>query len=62
LHPGKQASFFAETGIKLSSVKASVFYDGLRFSQSSTVSNGVIAAYQPKSTMDIYGVKLGVVF
>jgi len=62
LHPGKQASFFAETGIKLDRFTASVFYDGLRFSKSSTVSNGFIAAYQPRSTADIYGVKLGVVF
>lgn len=62
LHPGKQASFFAETGIKLKKFTASVFYDGLRFSKSSTVSNGFIMAYQPRSTADIYGVKLGVVF
>ena len=62
LYPGKQASFFAETGIKLNRFTASVFYDGLRFSKSSTVSNGFIAAHQPRSTADIYGVKLGVVF
>jgi Autotransporter beta-domain len=62
LHPGKQASFFAEAGITVKRFTASVFYDGLRFSQSSTVINGFIAAYQPRSTADIYGVKLGVVF
>jgi hypothetical protein len=62
MHPGKQASFFAETGIILSRIKASVFYDGLRFPQSSSVSNGYYLFYQPKSTMDIYGVKVGVVF
>jgi hypothetical protein len=62
LHPGKQASFFAETGMKAKRFLASVFYDGLRFSRSSTVNNGFIAAYQPRSTADIYGVKLGVVF
>jgi hypothetical protein len=62
LHPGKQASFFAETGITVKRFTASVFYEGLRFSQSSTVNNGVIAAYQPRSTANIYGVKLGVVF
>lgn len=62
LHPGKQASFFAETGITVKKFTASVFYEGLRFSQSSTVNNGVIAAYQPRSTANIYGVKLGFVF
>lgn len=62
LHPGKQASFFAETGIESEGFLASVFYEGLRFPQSSTVKNGFIEAYQPRSTADIYGVKLGVVF
>ena len=63
LHPGKQASYFAEIGIKLSRFQASVFYDGLKFSRSSAVSNGVIVgAYQPKSTADIYGVKIGASF
>jgi hypothetical protein len=62
LHPGKQASFFAETGIILSRIKASVFYDGLRFSQSSPVSNGMFVFFQPQSTADIYGVKIGATF
>jgi hypothetical protein len=62
LHPGKQASFFAETGITLKRFLGSVFYDGLRFSQSSKVNNGFTAPYQPRSTADIYGVKLGFLF
>lgn len=62
MHPGKRASFFAETGIKRARFTASVFYEGLRFPQSSTVKNGFIEVYQPRSTADIYGVKLGVVF
>jgi hypothetical protein len=62
IHPGKQASFFAETGIILSRFKASVFYDSLKFSQSPPVSNGVLVFFQPQSTMDLYGVKLGVIF
>ncbi len=62
LHPGKQAAFFAETGVRISQFKASLFYDSLRFPQSDIETNGFIAAYQPRSTMDIYGVKLGVVF
>jgi len=62
LHPGKQASFFAEMGTKLNRFKASVFYEGLRFSQSSTVSNGFLEFYQPQSTMDVYGIRIGVVF
>jgi hypothetical protein len=68
IHPGKQASFFAETGIILNRVKASVFYDSLRFSESSPVSNGYsingfpVYFHQPQSTIDLYGIKLGVLF
>jgi len=62
IHPGKQASFFAETGVTINRVRASVFYDGLRFSQSSPVSNGMFVFFQPQSTMDVYGIRLGVIF
>jgi hypothetical protein len=62
LHPGKQASFFAEMGTKLNRFKASIFYEGLRFSQSSTVSNGFYQFYQPQSTMDVFGIRIGAVF
>ncbi len=62
LHPGLQASFFAEAGTKISSVRASLFYDSLRFSRSPDVVSGAFIYWQPQSTMDIYGVKVGVVF
>jgi hypothetical protein len=62
LHPGKQASFFAEAGTQISRVRASLFYDSLRFSKSAGVASGSFIYWQPKSTMDIYGVKVGLVF
>ena len=62
IHPGKQASYFAEAGVTINRVRASVFYDGLRFSQSSPVSNGMFVFFQPQSTMDVYGIRLGVIF
>jgi len=62
LHPGLQASFFAEAGARISRVRASLFYDGLRFSRSTDVVSGAYIYWQPQSSMDIYGVKVGVVF
>ncbi len=62
LHPGRQASFFAEAGTKVSRVRASLFYDSLRFSKSAGVVSGAFVFWQPQSTMDVYGVKVGVVF
>jgi len=58
MHPGRRSSLFAETGVKIARFKASLFYDGLRFS-ASDVSSGY---YQPKSTEDVYGIKAGLVF
>jgi hypothetical protein len=62
LKPGKQASLFAETGIKIKRFKGSLFYDSLRFSKSPIVASGAFLYWQPKSTMDMYGIKLGLVF
>ena len=62
LHPGLQASFFAEAGTKMGMFRASLFYDSLRFSRSADVVSGAYIYWQPQSTMDIYGVKAGVVF
>ncbi len=65
-NPGKKASFFVETGVRINRFEGSLFYDSLRFSKSNVIvtSNGVnlFLNWQPKSTMDIYGVKLGIVF
>jgi hypothetical protein len=62
IHPGRQASFFAEAGLKISRVKASLFYDSMKFSRSANVVSGANIYWQPQSTADIYGVKVGVVF
>ena len=62
LHPGLQASFFAEAGATISRVRASLFYDSLWFSRSPDVVNGAYIYWQPQSTMDAYGVKVGVIF
>jgi hypothetical protein len=65
-HPGKQSSPFAEIGMKVNRVKASLFYDSMRFTKSNviTTSDGVFIyqSWQPKSTADIYGVKIGASF
>lgn len=62
MNPGRQVSFFAETGIKIDRFKGSLFYDSLRFSKSSPVISGSFIYWQPKSTMDVYGIKAGLVF
>lgn len=62
MNPGKQAAFFAEAGVKISKFRGSIFYDSLRFPQSPPETNGFITAYQPRSTMDLYGFRLGFVF
>jgi hypothetical protein len=61
-NPGKMVSYFAEAGVKINRFKGSLFYDGLRFSKSNTVQSGIYLYWQPKSMMDIYGLKLGVSF
>ncbi len=62
LHPGKQTSFFGEVGTRFRCMKAGVFYDGMRFSRSDQerITGGYV--YQPRSVLDIYGVKIGVAF
>lgn len=58
LEPGNKPSFFAEIGTKISLLKASIFYEGMRFSKSPIVSG----YYQPKSQADMYGVNIGISF
>lgn len=62
LNPGKMVSYFAEAGVKINRFKGSLFYDGLRFSKSAMVQSGSFLYWQPKSAMDIYGIKLGYLF
>lgn len=62
LYPGLQASWFSEAGMTMHHFKASVFYDSLRFSQSRNVNTSIGSAYQPSSSADLLGVKLGASF
>lgn len=62
LEPGNEASAFAEIGLKWKMLKASVFYQGLRFSKSDAVIQGGYIFWQPESKSDIFGVTVGVAF
>lgn len=67
LKPGNQTSFFAEVGVKLHVFKISAFYDSMRFKKSPIVYEndpffGLVGFLQPKSTSDIYGVRVGAAF
>lgn len=62
LYPGLQASWFSEAGMTMHHFKASVFYDSLRFARSPNVSTSMGAVYQPISSADLLGVKLGASF
>ncbi len=68
VEPGKKLSFFAETGVRVDRLQASMFYESLRFSKSNVDQTMSIFDarprffLQPKSSMDLYGVKLAYVF
>ncbi len=63
LEPGKdKASAFAEVGFKWAKLKASVFYEGMRFSKSDPEIGNGFKVWQPESKADIYGVNAGVAF
>ncbi len=62
LHPGLQSSLFAEAGMRINHFIGIVFYDGLRFSRSDNVAISGGFVFQPRSTADIVGLKLGVAF
>lgn len=62
LYPGLQSSWFSEAGMMMHHFKASVFYDSLRFSQSPKVNTSTGSFYQPSSSADLLGVKLGASF
>ncbi len=62
LKPGNEASVFAEAGFKWAKLKASLFYEGMRFSKSAPVSGIDFIVWQPESKADIYGVNAGVAF
>ncbi|MFP3980387.1 MAG: hypothetical protein ACLFUY_03255 [Desulfobacterales bacterium] len=60
LEPGNRLSGFAEAGLEIGMVKVSIFYEGLRFSESDRLAFGDY--YQPKSEADIFGINAGVTF
>jgi hypothetical protein len=62
LYPGLQSSLFGEAGVTFHHFKASVSYDGLRFSRSHNVNTSIGSAYQPRSSGDLLGLKLGASF
>ncbi len=66
IEPGKEASLFAEAGLKWKNLKASIFYEGMRFSKSGLefieVGGDIYGFYQPESKADIFGVHIGIAF
>jgi len=62
VEPGNKASVFAEAGIKWTRFKASLFYEGMRFSKSDPVIVNNVQVWQPESKADIFGVNVGMDF
>jgi len=67
LHPGRGISGYAEIGYRISKMFDVVgYYDSWRFKQSNVVTvsdaTGLWSVIQPKSSMDVLGVKLNVSF
>ena len=58
LEPGNEPSAFAETGLRWNRLKITLYYEGMRFSQSE-LDNRYRAFIQPESQADMYGVKIG---
>ena len=60
IKPGKEWSGFAEIGARFDRFRASLYYEGFRFSKSPQVDIGDGQSLaQPKSDSDIFGVTLG---
>ena len=61
LEPGNKSSIFAEAGIAGNRLRLSLFYDGMRFSQSD-LDDTYNRFYQPESKADIFGLSIGAMF
>ncbi|GMT48115.1 MAG: hypothetical protein IEMM0007_1681 [bacterium] len=62
VEPGNKASVFAEAGLKWTRVKASLFYEGMRFSKSAPVAVSGGQVWQPESKADMFGINVGMDF
>lgn len=68
LRPGKEASYYSELGYKFYDTpwRISLYYDGYRFARSSNVvariGGRAVLIHQPKSDMDIVGIKVSTSF
>jgi len=60
--PGRDASWFAETGIKYKLLKVSFYYDSMRFPKSDTVVSGGVGYFQPQTQAETFGLRIGVAF
>jgi hypothetical protein len=58
LHPGEEISLFGTAGLELTPAWSLVlYYDSFRFSESSAETETGMGFHQPRSTMDLYGLK-----
>jgi hypothetical protein len=62
LRPGEGWSAFGGIGAQFGRFRPELFYEGFRFGQSPAIVNGNIRVFQPESTEDVYGVRLGWAF
>ena len=68
VYPRGEWSGFAESGMRYGGLRATFFYEGLRYAQSdpvaafSTFENKTIHLFQPTSSSDVFGVSLGWAF
>ncbi len=63
LEPGKQVSYFAEIGVKYRRLRAGLFYEDFRFPRSDNVQGSQnFYYYQPKSSLELVGLNVGVIF
>jgi hypothetical protein len=61
-HPGSRWSGFAELGTTVNQVRLTIFYEGFRFAPSAFKLVGAQYFFQPESTSDIVGLRLGWAF
>ncbi len=59
VEPGNAPSGFAETGLAWDRFRASLFYEGMRFSKSDPVTVSGVQVWQPESKADIFGIMFG---